>query len=129
MAWFKSKSKVSEEIAETVEKVVSTDNEELDNFLKVKIFCVGGYSTSLWALNVTKEMQKQNFSGEVTAYPVSDAKNEGGNADIILLGPQTRYLLGEVETSFPNKKVTVVPFEIFGQANGEKGLAYIKRLL
>lgn len=128
MVWFKRKSK------ETVEEVVteetaSFDNEKPNNFLKVKIFCVGGFSTSLWALNVTKEMQKQNFSGEVTAYPVSDAKNEGGDADIILLGPQTRYLLGEVETNFADKKVSVVPFEIFGQANGEKGLAYIKTLL
>jgi PTS system cellobiose-specific IIB component len=94
--------------------------------LTIKIFCAGGFSTSLWAKNVEAEMKKQGINGTVSAFSVAMLEEEGANADAILIGPQTRYIASQAEELYPSKPIEVVPFTVFGRADGVAGVEYLK---
>ncbi len=97
--------------------------------LTVRIFCSAGASTSLFASTVQKVMDAKGFDGEIKAYSASTINENGVSADVILIGPQSRFLEPNVKKMFPDKKVAVVPPQIFGAMNGEKGLEYILSLI
>ncbi|SEP02205.1 PTS system, cellobiose-specific IIB component [Paenibacillus sophorae] len=113
------------------EKVQEKESVEpkFEGHLTVRIFCSAGASTSLWARNVQKAMDEKGLDAEIRAYSTSVVYEEGVKADVILIGPQTRYVEQDVKNKFPEKKVAVVPVQIFGLMNGEKGLEFIISLL
>ena len=94
----------------------------------IKIYCVGGYSTSFWAKNVTTEFANQRINAEVSAYPIADIDATGAEADMILIGPQARYIEQKARNLFPKTTIAVVPFDVFGRANGAAGVEFIKTL-
>jgi len=94
-----------------------------------RIFCSAGASTSLWAQNVQKAMDAAGRDMEIKAYSISVIDDEAGVADVILIGPQTRYVENDVKAKFPDKTVAVVPMQTFGLMNGEQGLKFIDSLL
>lgn len=119
----------SEEAKMEETKMEETEFAKLEGHLTVRIFCSAGASTSLFAVNVQKAMDAKGFDGDIKAYSASTVSENGASADIILIGPQSRFLKPDVEKKFPEKTVSVVPPQVFGAMNGEKGLAYIISLL
>ncbi|MDR1605761.1 MAG: hypothetical protein LBS41_01475 [Streptococcaceae bacterium] len=116
---------ISEETAEKdVVKPINSEAKEL----VIKIFCAGGFSTSLWALKTEEALHKQGITSKVTAYPVASIEIEGNNADAILIGPQTRYVEADAKKAYPEKIIEVVPFTIFGRVNGDENVKYLKEI-
>ena len=105
------------------------DEVKAEGHLTVRIFCSAGASTSLFATKVQKTMDDKNFDGDIKAYSASTISENGAAANVILIGPQSRFILKDVEEKFPDKTVSVVPPQIFGAMDGEKGLEYILSLL
>ncbi len=62
--------------------------------MKVVLVCAFGMSTSLLTSNMLKVAEPGD---EVTAIPVTDLRDSIANYDVVLLGPQVRYLLTEVQ--------------------------------
>ncbi|MDR2465252.1 MAG: PTS sugar transporter subunit IIB [Streptococcaceae bacterium] len=131
------KKKVKEEVkVEEVKAVVETPAEtatetaaaSTEGHLDVRIFCSAGASTSLWAQNVQKAVDAKGRDLDVKAFSISVLADEAEKADVILIGPQTRYVENEVKEKYPNKTVAVVPMQTFGLMNGEKGLEFIDSL-
>jgi PTS system cellobiose-specific IIB component len=100
-----------------------------EGHLTVRIFCSAGASTSLWAQNVQKSMDAQSRDMDIKAYSISVLDDEADEADVILIGPQTRYVENDVKAKYPNKTVAVVPMQTFGLMNGDKGLEFIDTLI
>ena len=50
-------------------------------------------------------------------------------ADIILLGPQVRYRLKEVQGQLPNNKVEVIDMKDYGMMNGKGVLDHVRKVL
>lgn len=94
-----------------------------------RIFCSAGASTSLWAQNVQKEMDAQGRDMEIKAFSISVIDDEAPAADVVLIGPQTRYVEKDVKAKYPDKIVAVVPMQTFGLMNGADGLKFIDSLL
>jgi PTS system cellobiose-specific IIB component len=118
------KAEATPVVEEAAPKAASTR----EGHLTVRIFCSAGASTSLWAQNVQKAMDAASFDGDIQAYSISVVDDEAKDADIVLIGPQTRYMENEVKAKFPDKTVAVVPMQTFGLMNGEKGLEFIETL-
>ena len=59
---------------------------------------------------------------------VSEAKNYQ-SADMILLGPQVRYRLKEVQGELPNNKVEVIDMKDYGMMNGKAVLDHVRKVL
>ena len=63
----------------------------------------------------------EGYECDISAHSVSEAKNYQ-SADMILLGPQVRYRLKEVQGELPNNKVEVIDMKDYGMMNGESVL-------
>ncbi|SKA02501.1 Phosphotransferase system cellobiose-specific component IIB [Pilibacter termitis] len=119
------KVEVKEEAVETPAAPTTSPEGHVD----VRIFCSAGASTSLWAQNVQKSMDAQGRDMTIKAFSISVLDDEATDTDIILIGPQTRYVENDVKAKYPNKIVAVVPMQTFGLMNGDKGLEFIDTLL
>jgi len=95
--------------------------------MKVMFVCCAGMSTSLLVEKVNKAAASKGIEMEVYALAEAEARKDLSQADILLLGPQVRYL----EKSFgeaikgTNTKLGVVDMMAYGRMDGEKVLQQI----
>ncbi|MDY6062841.1 MAG: PTS sugar transporter subunit IIB [Erysipelotrichaceae bacterium] len=90
------------------------------------LFCNAGMSTSLLANRMQKVAGDHNLPIEVKAFPDSEMDtivNEY-HPDVILLGPQVKYLLDKVVTKYghTNTPIFVIDPRDYGEVNGERVL-------
>lgn len=86
---------------------------------KVVLLCAGGMSTSLLVAKIEEAAKLQGIECQVSAHPVSTAKEVGKDADIILLGPQIKYELNNIKKTLPNKQIQVIDMVDYGMMDGK----------
>ncbi len=74
---------------------------------KIVLLCAAGMSTSALVRKMKDAAKAEDYECDISAHSVSEAKNYQ-SADMILLGPQVRYRLKEVQGELPNNKVEVI---------------------
>ena len=96
---------------------------------KIVLFCAGGMSTSL-LVNRMKEVAAANgWEYDIAAYGLSAADDKGPDADLILLGPQVRYALSQLQSKFPGKPVAAMDMKYYGMMDGKSILNEARKLL
>lgn len=94
----------------------------------ILLACAAGMSTSLL---VTK-MQEVSKKDKIFAIPVSkvDQKVNEESIDVILIGPQIRYMEKELKKNGSKHiPVGVIPMEDYGRMDGTKVLKYAYSLM
>jgi len=90
------------------------------------LVCVAGMSTSLLVSKMQKAAQDQNMEADI--YAIAEGEVEKVLAtkmpDVLLLGPQVRYLKGSFEKKFKdmNFPIDVINMADYGMMNGENVL-------
>jgi len=90
------------------------------------LVCVAGMSTSLLVSKMQKAAQDQNIEADI--YAIAEGEVEKVLAtkmpDVLLLGPQVRYLKGSFEKKFKdmNFAIDVINMADYGMMNGENVL-------
>jgi cellobiose PTS system EIIB component len=89
---------------------------------KILLACSSGMSTSLL---VTKmEQHAKSIGDEVVIWAVGQdkAKQDMAKADVVLIGPQMRFLKGDLEKDAAQYgiKVEVIDMMAYGMADGKK---------
>lgn len=87
--------------------------------MKILLACSAGMSTSMLENSIKKYMNENKIKGEVIAKPVALACQEIEKWDVILLGPQVKFMIGK----FDNKigvPVAVIPPQDYALAKGDK---------
>lgn len=88
--------------------------------MKILLICSAGMSTSM----VMKKMREAAVAKKMdaTIWAVGDAEAERNvrTADIILLGPQVRFLLNKIQEMAGEKPVMVMDMMNYGTMNGAK---------
>ncbi len=89
----------------------------------IMLCCAAGMSTSLLVSKMQKAAESDGVDAEIfaTAAADADAKLEEKHPDVLMLGPQVRYLEGQF------KEKLTIPVEVnnmqdYGMLNGEKVL-------
>lgn len=90
--------------------------------MNILLVCAAGMSTSLLVTRMLQAAQAKGIEAEINAYPVSKVKDYGPAADVILLGPQVRYQLKEVQNTFPDKPSAIIDMKAYGMMDGESVL-------
>lgn len=87
---------------------------------KIMLVCCAGMSTSLLVKKMQDAAAKENLEAEIFAIGEADVKNHE-DVDVVLLGPQVRYLLGKMEKLMNPKgiPVSVIDSVLYGTMNGE----------
>ena len=88
--------------------------------MNILLICSAGMSTSM----VVKKMQEAAAQKgiEATIWAVGDAETATniGKADVIMLGPQVRFMKDRIEGLAEGKPVLVIDMADYGRMNGEK---------
>ena len=98
--------------------------------IKVLFVCTAGMSTSLLVEKVKKEAEARGIAIEVNAVGEAEARTHALDIDVMLLGPQVRYLEKSMRTLIDGKNVAlgVVEMIAYGTMNGAKVLDQILAL-
>lgn len=95
---------------------------------KIILACMAGLSTSMLVTKMKEAAKKDDYDCEITAYPISSAKDESGDADVVLLGPQLRLQLDSIKKDI-SCPVEVIDMSDYGMMNGEKVMQRVKEIL
>ncbi|MFG5919727.1 PTS sugar transporter subunit IIB [Sneathia vaginalis] len=96
---------------------------------KILLICSAGMSTSFMVEKMKKASKDKNIETDILAIPDAKASEYVGKVDIVLLGPQVKYLLSSMKELFKDTPVTVIDMMNYGTMNGEKVLEDALKLL
>lgn len=92
--------------------------------MKIILVCSAGMSTSMLVNKMNSSAEEKNFEVEIKAIPESELRNNLINTDVILIGPQVRYLKKKInEQAEPQGiKVGIIDQKAYGLIQGDKVL-------
>lgn len=92
---------------------------------RIMLACAGGMSTSLLASSMRKAAEEMGIDITVAAMSVGNVASVREDIDILLIGPQVRYQLPQVEKIYQQLPVTVQVIDSldYGRMLGGKVLA------
>lgn len=96
--------------------------------MKVLLICAAGMSTSL----LTNNMRKAgNPDDVVEAVPVSELEHNIDKYDVVLLAPQIRFKLKDVEklATAKGKKTGLIDMRAYGMMDGKAAMDQARKLL
>ena len=97
--------------------------------MNILLVCAAGMSTSLLVNRMNEAAEAKGMEIHIEAHPVGTVQSFGEAADVILLGPQVRFELKNVQALYPDKPVEVINMQDYGMMNGIKVLARVEELL
>lgn len=99
----------------------------------IMLVCAAGMSTSLLVTKMEKAAEAQGVESKIFALSASEAdpEIEKGEINVILLGPQVRFMLKQFEEKAAkiNVPVEVINMQDYGMMNGEKVFATALKLI
>ena len=97
--------------------------------MKILLACSAGMSTSLLEKTLNEHMAQQNVKGEAVAYDSGKAKTLIDEFDVILLGPQVRFMLNDFKEIAKGKPVGVIEPADYAMARAKPIFELAKKLL
>lgn len=99
----------------------------------IMLVCAAGMSTSLLVTKMEKAAEARGVEAKIFALSASEAdpEIEKGEINVILLGPQVRFMLKQFEEKAAkiNVPVEVINMQDYGMMNGEKVFATALKLI
>lgn len=96
---------------------------------KIRLFCSAGMSTSLLVSKMQAAAKKKNLEVDICAYSEAEVSEKGIEADVILLGPQIKYMSKSIKDMYPEKPVEVIDMRSYGVMDGNAVLEKALSLL
>lgn len=98
--------------------------------MNIYLVCNAGMSTSILVQKMQEAAKKKNVDAHIEAFSVEVLDQKVDSADVVLLGPQIRHMLGDVEKVVNGKcPVAVVDMKDYGMIRGDKVLDKALKLL
>ena len=97
----------------------------------IMLACAAGMSTSLLVTKMQAAADEKGLDAEIFAVPEVDDILSEKKVDVLLLGPQVRYLLDQFTEKLAQKNIPigVIPMVDYGMMNGSKVLALAEELI
>lgn len=92
--------------------------------IKILLFCNAGMSTSMLVSKMREAATKKGIDAVIEAFPESQMEKKLDGVDVVLLGPQVKFLLSKAEGICGKKGIPVEVINIidYGMMDGEKVL-------
>ncbi|EHM10574.1 phosphotransferase system cellobiose-specific component IIB [Thermanaerovibrio velox DSM 12556] len=88
--------------------------------MKIVLVCFAGMSTSLLVSKMKKAAERRGIKADIEAVSTADMRDLTEDAQVVLLGPQARYMLDEVRRSVRDGvPVEVIDTKLYGAMDGE----------
>lgn len=91
---------------------------------KILLVCSAGMSTSLLVSKMEKEAKKRGLDTKIWAVSTDAALRNMEEADVVLIGPQIRFMLNDMKKKGEKFGINVeaIPISDYGMCNGPKVL-------
>ncbi len=89
----------------------------------IRLFCAAGMSTSLLVNKMKEAAAAQGKDYDIKAFSIGEFDREAKAADVVLLGPQVKYVISKVHAMYPDKPITDIPIQMYGLLDGKGVLA------
>lgn len=86
--------------------------------MKILLACSAGMSTSILEKNMNTYITEQKLGFTVKAMSSGEAKENMRDYDVVLLGPQVRFMEREFKEAEGAKPVAVIPPQVYGLMQG-----------
>lgn len=99
--------------------------------MNILLCCSAGMSTSLLVNKMEKAAVEEGLNVKIQAVATMEVRNHINEVDVILLGPQVRYLLNDIKKIGDEKGVpvdTINPMH-YGSCNGKEVLRTALQLI
>ena len=96
--------------------------------MKILLACSAGMSTSLLEKALNDYMAENGIKGSAIAKGSESAKGELDKYDVVLLGPQVRFMLPSFKSLAGDVPVEVIPAADYAMAKGENVYNFAKKL-
>ncbi|TYS69459.1 PTS sugar transporter subunit IIB [Sutcliffiella horikoshii] len=98
--------------------------------MNILLCCSAGMSTSLLVSKMKRCAAEQKLDYHIWAVPIDAVSREINNADVLLLGPQVRYMFNEFKNLGEEKGVPVIVIDTvqYGKMNGREVLLTAEQL-
>lgn len=90
--------------------------------VNILLCCSAGMSTSLMVSKMQASAEERGIEATIWAVPEAEAQANAEKADVILLGPQVRFLLDKVKSVAGDTPVEVIDMMAYGMMDGAKVL-------
>ncbi|MCM3765966.1 PTS sugar transporter subunit IIB [Neobacillus niacini] len=99
--------------------------------MNILLCCAAGMSTSLLVTKMEAYAKDQGIDAKIWAVGASEVNNHIDNADVLLLGPQVRYLLPKMKTLGAEKGIPVDAINPvhYGMCNGPEVVKFAQNLV
>lgn len=88
--------------------------------LKITLCCNGGVSTKMLCKKIIAAAEKKGFEIECDAYSTTMIDAAVPGSDLLLMGPQIKFMANTFKERFPDIPVEVIGMREYGSMNGEK---------
>lgn len=99
----------------------------------IMLICAAGMSTSLLVTKMEQAAEERGLAAEIFAVSAMEADEifAQKKIDVLLLGPQVRFMLNEFQEKLATKEipVEVIPMVDYGMMNGAKVLDLAETLM
>ena len=97
---------------------------------KILLVCSAGMSTSLLVTKMKEAATAQGIEAEIWAVAEAEAAANWEKADVLMLGPQVRFLEGKIKTMVGGKiPVAVIDMRAYGMMDGKSVVAQALELI
>ncbi|MGL5541519.1 MAG: PTS sugar transporter subunit IIB [Erysipelotrichaceae bacterium] len=91
--------------------------------MNILLICSAGMSTSMLVTKMQAAAKEQNIEANIWATGDGNSADNVTKADVIMLGPQVRYLQKRLQTMVNNEKpVVCIDMLAYGKMDGKKVL-------
>lgn len=90
--------------------------------MRILLVCNAGMSTSMLVSRMEKAAKKKGIEVTIAAVPLTKAETEMNEWDIVMLGPQVRHCLKQLQKSSTKTPIEIIDMRDYGLMNGEKVL-------
>ena len=97
--------------------------------MKLLLVCNAGMSTSMLVSKIESAAKDQGIDIEVAACPLTQAEKIIDEWDVVMLGPQVRHCLPQLQKATNITPIEVIDMKDYGMMNGEKVYNYAKKLM
>jgi cellobiose PTS system EIIB component len=99
--------------------------------MNILLCCAAGMSTSLLVTKMEAAAKAAGISAKIWAVSANEVNNHIDDADVLLVGPQVRYLLPKLKKTGLEKGIPVdlINPVHYGLCKGEEVLKFAKNLL
>lgn len=99
----------------------------------IMLVCVAGMSTSLLVSKMQQAAKEENLQADIFAVAEGEVDKvlAAKNVDVLLLGPQVRYLKGSFEAKYKDQNIPmdVINMTDYGMMNGANVLKQALKLI